>query len=115
MRTLKANHQFTKAQLESLNRELKKISGDQVKGLKGVKIEPRSNYWDIKIRRSNYVNDVFLSFTDVSNPEHTKSYTYGIDVYGNVDKDVRKNMEFETLADRVSFFANLENINIKEL
>ncbi len=107
---IKTNHAFTKAQLKALNSELSKISENEIIALKGVQIKGKKNIIDINILSSNYSLDVFLSFTDISLPEFPKFEMYKIDSKGNVDYQPKKSMEFNSLADRISFFNELQPI-----
>jgi hypothetical protein len=106
---IKTNHPFTVKQLKTLNSELKKISTVQI-SLKGIAIPSKINYADIQILKSPFLLDVFLSFIDVTIPEQPKFNTYKIDTLGKIDYEVKKNMHFHSLADRVSFFNQLEPI-----
>lgn len=108
MRKIKTNHPFSRKQLETLNEELQKISNVEIVALRGPGIPGKSNdFTDIKITHSPYLLDIFLSYMDISNPDRPKSYMIKIDTSGNVDRNVRQTMSFNTLADRVSFFNSL--------
>lgn len=109
MEKIKTNHPFTVAQLKKLNEELEKISNTQI-GLKGVQIPGKKNFHDIKITHSPYMLDVFLSFTDLTVPEYPKFKTFGIKTNGEIDYQVKQTLEFDSLADRVSFFNTLQPI-----
>lgn len=106
----KTDHPFTRAQLTTLNNELKKISPAQV-ALSGTTLPGKGNFIDIEVKHSPFMLDVFLHFTDITDPERPKSYVYGISPAGVLDKEVRATLDFKTLADRVSFFNSLEPIN----
>jgi predicted transport protein len=106
--TIKSSHPFTIPQLKKLNEELSKISNTQIVALKGI--PGKTNFIDIEILQSPFMIDVFLSFIDVSEPEHPKFKMYKIDAKGNVDYETKKNMEFNSLSDRVSFFNQLTPI-----
>jgi hypothetical protein len=108
---IKTNHPFTIAQLKTLNTELAKISNTQVIALRGVSIEAKTNFADIKILHSPYLNDVFLSFTDMSVPEYPKFNLYKIGPGGSIDFEPRKNLEFNNFADRISFFNGLQPVD----
>lgn len=110
MDKIKTNHPFTVKQLKSLNDELKKISNTQIISTRGLNIPGTNFIQDIKILRSSYLLDVFLTFTDMSVPEYPKFEAYGIDCKGTVNKSVKQTMKFETLSDRVHFFNNLQPI-----
>lgn len=107
---IKTNHAFTKMQLTALNKELKKISNTQVIALKGVDIQGKNNISDIKILHTPFLNDVFLSFTDMSVPEFPKFNTYQILVDGSINYEPKKTMDFNSLADRVTFFSSLQPV-----
>lgn len=110
MEKIKTNHPFTIPQLKTLNAELSKISDTQILGLKGINIAGKKDIFDIKILHSPYLSDVFLSFTDLTVPDYPKFQTYGIKANGTIDYEVKRNLEFNTLADRVSFFNTLQPI-----
>lgn len=113
MKKVKTNHPFSKKQLLKLNEELKKISVVQVVALRGASIPGKNNdYTDIRILHSPYLLDVFLSYMDLSIPDRPKSYMIKIDTAGNVDTEVRQNMTFNTLADRVTFFNSLVPVEL---
>jgi hypothetical protein len=107
---IKTNHTFTKAQLISLNKELQKISNNEIVALKGTKFSPKKNYIDIDILKTPFLLDVFLSFVDVSDGTSPKFEMYKIDAAGVVDYEPKKNMIFNSFADRISFFNQLEKI-----
>lgn len=107
---IKTNHAFTKAQLIALNSELSKISENEIVALKGVKITGKKNFIDINILSSNYSLDVFLSFIDISTPDFPIFEMYKIDSAGKIDYHPKKNMEFNSFADRISFFNELQPI-----
>lgn len=112
MKTVKTNHPFTKAQLQSLNKELQKISTVKVvPAMRGKKLPALNNYADIQVKHSPFSLDVYLSFMDFSTPDYPKSQLYQIDAKGNVNKNIRSEMNFDTLSDRVSYFGNLEPID----
>lgn len=111
MEKIKTNHPFTVAQLKKLNEELSLISDTQIIGLKGVSIPGKKNFDDIRILHSPYLLDIFLSFSDLSDPERPKFETFGIKANGAIDKKIRQTMEFETLSDRVHFFNTLQLVN----
>jgi hypothetical protein len=107
---IKSNHPFSVIQLSVLNKELKKISNFEVVSLKGISISGKKNFADINVLKSPYSLDVFLAFTDVSIAERPKYNTIKIGINGDVDYDTKRNLEFNNLADRVSFFNSLEPI-----
>ena len=107
---IKSDHPFTKKQLAALNKEVQKLTDVEITGMKGVKRslpETSGNYTDIKVLHSPYILDVFLEFTDISDPDYPKFETYKIDANGEVDYFVKRNMEFDSLSDRVAFFNEL--------
>lgn len=110
-RKIKTNHVFTKRQLQSLNEELLKVSNSEVIALRGVNIEPKKDFADIEILKSPYVLDVFLSFLDISNPDFPKFNLIKINEAGEIDYEPKKTMQFNSLADRITFFNELEPIN----
>ena len=114
MRKVKTNHPFSKKQLLKLNEELKKISGVQVVALRGASSIPGKNndYTDIRVLHSPFMLDVFLSYMDLSLPDRPRSYMIKIDTAGNVDREVRGNMAFNSLADRVTFFNSLVPVEL---
>ncbi len=113
MKKVKSNHPFSKKQLLKLNEELKKISVVQVIALRGAALPGKNNdYTDIRILHSPYMLDVFLSYMDLSIPDRPRSYMIKIDTAGNVDTEVRQNMTFNTLADRVTFFKSLVPVKL---
>jgi hypothetical protein len=106
---ISTNHPFTKAQLKSLNKELDLITSVEIQGMRGAEIPSfDNNYRNIKIKHSVYDLNVYLCYMDFSNPDFAKSKMYQIDTKGNVDKEVRTNLEFVLPGDRVNYFANLE-------
>ena len=114
MKKVKTNHPFSRKQLLKLNEELKKVSEVEVVGLRGPRIPGKNDdYADIQILHSPFMLDVFLSYMDISNPDRPKSFMLKIDTAGNVDREVRQNMTFNTLADRVSFFNALSPVELK--
>lgn len=113
MKKVKTNHPFSKKQLLKLNEELRKISVVQIVALRGASIPGKNNdYTDIKILHSPYLLDIFLSYMDLSIPDQPKSYMIKIDTAGNTDTEVRQNMVFNTLADRVTFFNSLVPVQL---
>ena len=54
--------------------------------------------------------DVFLSFIDISVPDYPIFNTYGIAADGTADYEAKRNLEFNSLADRVSFFNQLQPV-----
>lgn len=113
MRKVKTNHPFSKKQLLKLNVELKKISEVQIVALRGPQIPGKNNnYTDIEILHSPFGLDVFLSYMDITNPDRPKSYLIKIDTTGAVDYEARKNMDFNSLADRVTFFNSLTPVEL---
>jgi len=110
MKKIKTDHPYTIAQLKSLDNELSKISESQIIELGGIKIEGKINYIEIKILHSPFMLDVFLSFVDISVPDYPIFNTYGIAIDGTVDYEVKRNLEFNSLADRVSFFSQLQPV-----
>lgn len=114
MKKVKTNHPFSKIQLRKLNEELKKISNVEVVALRGVSIPGKNNnFTDIKITHSPFMLDIFLSYMDLTNPDKPKSFMLKIDTAGKVDYEVRKNMIFNNLGDRVSFFNSLTPVELK--
>lgn len=109
---IKSNHPFTKRQLESLNKELSKISSVEIQALRGFTDLPtqNKNITDIKILHSPFMLAVFLDFTDYSVPDHPQYETYKIDADGSIDYNIKRSMKFNSLADRVSFFNQLTPI-----
>lgn len=113
MKKVKTNHPFSKKQLLKLNEELKKISSVQVVALRGAAIPGKNNdYTDIKVLHSPFMLDIFLSYMDVSIPDRPSSFMLKIDTAGNVDSEVRQNMAFNSLADRVTFFNSLVPVEL---
>lgn len=113
MKKVKTNHPFSKKQLLKLNEELKKISSVQVVALRGAAIPGKNNdYTDIMVLHSPFMLDVFLSYMDVSIPDRPRSFMLKIDTAGNVDSEVRQNMAFNSLADRVTFFNSLVSVEL---
>ncbi len=113
MKKVKTNHPFSKKQLLKLNEELKKISIVQVVALRGAAIPgENSDYTDIKVLHSPFMLDVFLSYMDVSIPDRPRSFMLKIDTAGNLDSQVRQNMVFNSLADRVTFFNSLVPVEL---
>jgi hypothetical protein len=111
---IKANHPFTSKQLKRLNEELKKISDLQVVGMKGTKLPSGKKYYaDIEVKSTPFSLDIYLSFTNLTESNYPKSELWQIDSKGILNKNIRAEMEFDTLADRISFFANLESIDFK--
>lgn len=112
---IKSNHPFTKAQLVTLNKELNKISkATVVPAMRGTTLPAlNDNFLDIQVLHTAYGLEIYLSFIDVTNSDYPKSNLYQIDAKGNLDKDIRKTLEFDSLADRVNYFSNLEPINFK--
>lgn len=114
MGTLKSNHAFTKQQLEILNQELQKISTDKIVALRSPKVQAKENYIDIEVLHTPYMLDVFLSFVDITDAEYPKFMMYKIDSKGSIDYEPRKNMNFETLSDRIHFFNTLQPIKFNK-
>lgn len=110
---IKTNHPFTKKQLEVLNSELKRISDNKISVLRGFKFSAKENYTDIEISHSPFNLDVFLSFMDITLGDNPKSEFYAISPSGKIDKNIRQNLEFENLSDRVHFFNNLIPVKFK--
>lgn len=107
---IKTNHAFTKKQLEALNKELQKISPNQIKGLKGVNIKAKKDFTEIKVLKSAYLLDVFLSFLDITDADYPKYRMYKISSSGEVNYEAKKSLEFNNFSDRISFFNELEEI-----
>lgn len=107
---IKSNHPFSTKQLYSLNQELQKISETQIISLRGITIPAKKNYSDIKILKSPYYLSVFLSFIDISDSTNPKFKMYSISIDGTVDYEVKQNMTFNNLSDRITFFNELEKI-----
>jgi hypothetical protein len=104
------NHPFSKKQLESLQKELNKISDIEIV-LKGVQKKSVDSITDIKLLHSPYALDVYLSFTQVVDSA-VKFELYAIKTDGTVDYKPRRNMEFKSLDDRIHYFNTLQEINI---
>ena len=65
---------------------------------------------DIKILKTPYSLDVFLSFVDITLGDSPKFNMYKIAINGTIDFDPKKTMEFNSFADRITFFNQLEEI-----
>lgn len=105
---LKSDHPFTAKQLTALNKELEKLTDVEIIPMRGTDIpQTKPDIIDIEIKHSPYIADVFLEFTDITNPEHPKYETYKIGADGKVDYFVKRNMKFNSLPDKVSFFNSL--------
>jgi len=110
MEKIKTTHPFSKKQLQTLNKELQKISPAQI-GLNGL--PTKQDFQDIKIMKSNTVKDVFLSFLDISQPDHPKFILYRINTAGVLDKHPKVNLEFNSWSEKITFFNELEEIKIE--
>ena len=107
---IKTNHPFTVLQLNELNKQLAKISNNEVVALRSVKFNSKKNIIDIEVKKSAYILDVFLSFTDISDPERPIFNMYKIDAKGNIDYTPKQTLEFNSLVDRITFFNELQPI-----
>jgi hypothetical protein len=111
---IKSDHPFTKAQLISLNSELEKISPAQIFGMNTTSIPSlNDDFMGIEIKHTFYDLNVYLSFMNVVDPDYPKSQLYQINSKGEIDKNIRANLEFESFSDRISYFANLEPIKFE--